>query len=111
MITYIELWKIKDTWKELSQLERQNYLQKMALTLPDMINQGVEILDWGSNDLDTNQRAGYDFFAIWRFPDKSRAVELEKLLHQAQWYHYFDQINISGLMEQPEEIIGKLISI
>lgn len=111
MITYIELWKAKQAWKDLSKEERGNYLDAIGPVIQQLLDSGVQILSWGSNEKDTFSKADYDYFAVWTFPGLESAQHFEKIVEGAGWYTYFDQVNAMGPTSTPQEVIGKMIAM
>ena len=76
-----------------------------------LLDQGVQVLTWSDNDQDTSERANYDFFAIWTFPNQEMADGFQQLVTGAGWYTYFEQVNIKGEANTAQEIIGKLVQL
>lgn len=111
MKTYIELWKAKDAWKEMSQEARGEYMTQLGPAIQDLIDNGVKIISWGVSDDDTFKKADYDFFGVWEFPDEAAVKSFEELVEGAGWYNYFDQINLSGSTSTPDVVIGKMIGL
>lgn len=109
MITFIELWKANENWKQTSMTERSEYLSKMQPSIPAFLDKGATIIGWGQNDKAVDCKANYDYFAIWSFPDEDLALQFKTLLQDANWYHYFDQINVCGENESPDVIIKHMI--
>ena len=72
---------------------------------------GAKVISWGVNENRTSQKADYDYFAIWSFPDQASIENFEKIVEGAGWYNYFEQVNISGTTSTPDDIIGKLIAL
>ncbi|TSD64048.1 hypothetical protein FFF34_015965 [Inquilinus sp. KBS0705] len=108
---YIEIWKAKQAWLDLSIEQRGAYMAQLGPSIQQLAEQGVEIITWADNDADTFKRVDYDFFAIWKFPTDGLAKAFEDLVNGAGWYNYFDQLNIKGNAGGPEEIIGKMINL
>ncbi len=111
MNCFIELWNPTEAWKSLSKEERQEYLGQIGPHLQGLMEQGVEIISWGKNNKDTSHRAGFDYFAVWKFPSNEMAKEFENVVESAGWYNYFEQVNLSGESTTPDVIIGELIAI
>ncbi|MBY0434004.1 MAG: hypothetical protein K2U26_07840 [Cyclobacteriaceae bacterium] len=111
MKTYIELWKAKDTWRNLSKEDRANYLGQLAPAIQQLVSSGVEIVAWGENDSSTFKRAEYDFFGIWKFPTPEAVQLFEKMVEGAGWYAYFDQVNLHGDNTSPQHVLSKMIGI
>ncbi len=111
MKCFIELWKEKESWRKLSQQERSNYVNQLGPHIQTLIAGGVEIVCWGANEKSTDQRADYDFFAVWKFPNQEMVNQFEKLVEGSGWYNYFVQVNLSGDASSPNEILGQLINM
>lgn len=111
MITYVELWKAKQAWLDLSTEDRVNYMTALGPAIQQLIESGVQIVSWGYNEKTTTNRADYDFFGVWTFPSAESAQAFEKLVEGAGWYNYFDQVNVMGNATGPQEVIGMMIGM
>ena len=111
MKTYIELWKAKTAWLEMSPEARGEYMNQLGPAIQSIIDKGVKIISWGVNDDSTFQKADYDFFGVWEFPDEEAVKPFEELVESAGWYNYFEQVNVCGTATTPEEVIGKMIAL
>ena len=80
MITYIELWKAKQAWINLSKEERGAYMTALGPAIQQLTEAGVQIISWGVNDASTFSKAGYDYFAVWSFPTEEGAKGFEKIV-------------------------------
>lgn len=108
---YIEAWNARQAWLGLSQEERGAYIAQLGPAIQQLTEQGVEIITWAINDGDTDNRLGYDFFAVWKFPSDEMAKNFEGLVHGAGWYNYFDQVNMKGSPAGPQEVLGHIIGM
>ena len=111
MKCFIETWKARDAWMNLSKEERGNYLSQMGPGIQTMVEKGAEMVNWGVNENSTTHRANYDFFAVWRLPSQEMVEKFEEMVDKAGWYDYFEQVNISGEATTPEEVVGKLLEL
>lgn len=111
MITYIELWKAKQAWLELSKEERGTYMTALGPAIQQLTENGVQIVSWGVTDASTFSKTDYDYFAVWTFPTIESAQGFEKLVESAGWYNYFDQVNAMGSAVSPQDVIGKMIEL
>jgi hypothetical protein len=111
MYTYIEIWKAKQSWVDLSKEERGNYMTALGPAIQQLMDSGVQIVSWGINEPGTFLRADYEFFGVWTFPSEESAAQFEKMVEGAGWYDYFDQVNLMGKTSGPHEIIGKMIEM
>ncbi len=111
MNVFIELWKAKDAWKNLPLTERQDYVAQIGPVMDDLMNRGLVIDAWGINEDETKYKSEYDFFAVSKLPTEELLKEFEAIIEAAGWYNYFEQVNISGSLISPEEVIGKMLKI
>ncbi len=111
MKTFIELWSARQSWLDLPQKERVEYMAQLSPGLKMFAEAGVEFGAWGKNDATQDHRGNYTFFAIWKFPNEELILQLENILAEAKWYDYFDQQNISGSSQTPQEVIGMMIEM
>ena len=111
MKMYIELWKATQAWIDLSKEERGNYMSQLGPAIQQLVESGVEIINWGAIDSNTYNKVDYDFFAVWKFPSQESAESFEKLVEGAGWYNYFRQVNAMGNPVTAEEVIGQLINM
>ena len=111
MYLYIELWKAKQEWLDLSQKERGDYMSQLGPTIEGLAKAGVEIVGWGVNDAETPYRGDYRYLAVWKMPNKDLVQQFEETVEQAGWHKYFEQINVRGELLTPETVIGDLINL
>ena len=111
MYLYIELWKAKSEWLELSQKEREEYMSQLGPAIEGLTKAGVEVVGWGLNDAETPYRGDYRYLAVWKMPDKELVRKFEEAVEQAGWHKYFEQINVRGELHTPETIIGDMITL
>lgn len=111
MITYIELWKTKQAWVDLTKEERGNYLTALGPAIQQLLENGVQIVSWGNNMAATYGKVDYDYFAVWSFPNKEAAQNFENMVVGAGWYNYFDQVNAMGNATSPQEVMATMIDL
>jgi hypothetical protein len=111
MKVFIELWNAKDAWKELSLKDRQDYMAQIGPVMEDMMSKGLEITAWGMNEDETGHKSEYDFFAVSKMPTDELLKEFQSIVEAAGWYNYFEQVNLSGSLMTPEEVIGKMLEL
>jgi hypothetical protein len=107
----IEVWNAKPAWLALSQEERGAYMANIGPAIEQLLGAGVEIVGWGSNDADTSNRANYQYFAVWKMPNKEIVNQFEQAVEQAGWYNYFDQYNLRGEIVPVEQVIGEHVAL
>jgi len=111
MYLYVETWQPTHHWLELPKDERNNYVAAVGGAIQQLIAAGVEIVGWALNDNDTDHHNGFDYFAVWKFPNKEIIKQFESTVTAAGWYNYFDQVNCSGSLTNPLEILSHSIDL
>lgn len=111
MKIFIEFWKAKDAWHQLTTEERKEYAAQMGPTMQDLVSKGALIDGWGMNTNSSPNRADYDFFAITKLPTQDLLESFQAIVEGAGWYNYFEQINMSGDDVGAEAVIGKMIEL
>ena len=96
MKLFIEFWKARDAWHQLTREQRLAYVSKMGPVLQELKAKGVIIDGWGVNSDSSVFKADYDFYAVSKFPTEEILASFQRILEEANWYTYFDQINMSG---------------
>ncbi len=104
---FVELYKYRQEWIDLSAAERESFVGQLAAALAALQTQGVEVVGYGVNDPDTDHRAPYDFFSVYRVPDVGLQRLFEAGIAASGWYTYFDQINVSGAALTPAGALMK----
>ena len=110
-IVFIELCRAKETWRLLPTPAREQFLSEVEPLMDRLRQGGVEIVSWGPNINVTPERADYDFFGIFKFPDEASALRYERTFQQAGWYEYFEQVNVMGMDSTPNAILRKLVNL
>lgn len=111
MIYFVEIWNPTEKWLSLPKEERAAYLKNIADATAELISLGVEVLTWSINDSATSYRSGYDYFAIWKFPNQEIADQFQAAVTHAGWYHYFEQKNIMGEEQSAEQVLKHLVEL
>jgi len=110
MLYFVEAWNCKDSWKELPQADRQQYMGQVGQHIGGLLERGIGLLTWSENNATESHVAGYDYFAVWTAPNQELADEFTALIEGAGWYQYFDQVNLLGAEDSHTNIIGKMIA-
>lgn len=109
MYLYIELWKPRRKWLEMSEQERSDYVAGIGPEIEKLTERGVELVGFALNDDDTPHRADYRYIAAWKMPDKALAESLESSVEAAGFHDYFEQVNARGHLMSPEEALRDMI--
>lgn len=109
MFLYLELWKAKEAWRSLSPEDRGAYIEQIGPHIEELLGRGVELVGIGTNDPGTDQRADYDYWAVWKMPDEELVEAFEAAVREDRFYDYFEQINACGRIDGPEGVFGQMI--
>ena len=111
MHLYIELWKPRQKWLDLSEQERQRYVQQVGPGIGQLAEAGVELVGFAINDEDTPYRSDYRYLAVWKMPGQEQVDLLEKILEEAAWHEHFEQVNARGEAVPPPEVLGDMVGL
>jgi hypothetical protein len=111
MHIYIELFKAKDAWLQLSAEKRAEYVQQVGSTMQGALDAGAELVGVGAGDPDTSHDAGYDFYSVWKLPDRDVVRMFEKGIEDDDWYSYFEQVNASGELVEFDALIQRVTAL
>lgn len=110
MTLFLELWKPKQRWLDLTAEERAEYIEGIGPSIEGLLEEGVELVGIGTNDEDTDRRADYAYWAVWRMPE-DLVERFENTVREDGFYDYFEQVNARGEERSPEEVFGRLIAL
>ena len=111
MYFYIELWKARSAWLELSDERRKSWLDRLLAALREQLEGGVEPVGLVANDADTPRSAGYDFFAVWRMSDAEVARRFEDFIERVGWHDYFEQVNARGQALEMDSFVSSHLNL
>ncbi len=110
MHIFIELWQMNARWQRLDAAARGKLMADMAARTGPVIAAGaIEVLGWGFADAGIDHPASHQLFAVWRAPSAAAIAALAQAIGDGGWYDYADQVNVAGLLQPPEAVIGQLI--
>jgi hypothetical protein len=96
---FVELYNYSPAWGKCSENERTDFVKKVIEALNGMKTAGVDVIGFGKNSPETDRRAPYDFFCVYRVPNAQFQREFERRIAVSGWNDYFEQVNISGAAE------------
>lgn len=111
MKIFIEFWKAKDAWHQMTKEDRIAYMGQIGPAMEDLVSKGAIFDAWGINSDTSPHRADYDFYAITKLPTQDVLDSFQATVEGAGWYNYFEQINVSGDNLGAETVIGKMIQL
>lgn len=110
MILFIEIWNPRQAWHDLTVTERQAYLARIDPQMRQVMASGVEVIGWSVAVQETDQHAGYAYFAVWKMPTQAHARQFQDAIRAIGWYDYFEQVNLSGPLDTPDAVIATLVA-
>lgn len=110
MYFYVELWKFRPAWLELTPEERAAWMDTLLGGLQQQLESGVEVVAFAANDRDTPHSSGYDFLAVWKMPNKESAVRFENFVEASGLHRYYEQVNTRGSMMEMEDVVAALLN-
>jgi len=93
---FIELYNHRPTWAKCSESKRTDFAKKVVEAVKGLKSAGVDVVAYGMNSPETDRRAPYDFFCVYRVPNVEFQREFERQVAASGWYEYFEQVNVSG---------------
>ncbi|WP_159473342.1 DUF6616 family protein [Dyadobacter sp. 3J3] len=109
MYIFVEMWNPKQAWLDLPTSERTAYVAAVGGAVESVLASGVEIITWSFNDNTIDNFNGFQYFAIWKFPTLDLVTSFQKMVVDAGWYNYFEQVNASGLIGGPGPVLDHSI--
>ena len=96
---FIELYNYGPAWAKCPEIERRDFITKIIEAVTAMKAAGIDVVAYGKNARETDRRAPYDFFCVYRVPSAEFQREVERKIAASGWYDYFEQVNVSGSAE------------
>ncbi|MBR0896762.1 hypothetical protein JQ616_17500 [Bradyrhizobium tropiciagri] len=101
---YVELFNYRDAWRNEGPEKRTAFLEWVSAQSSSLPDEKFEVVGFGMNDPETDKRAPYDFFCVFKFADQESLDMTFAAIAASDWYRYFDQVNLSGPIRQPAEM-------
>ncbi len=102
---FVELYNYAPAWSKCSETERTDLVNKVIEAVNGLKSAGVDVIAYGKNSRETDRRAPYDFFCVYRVPSVEFQREFERQITASGWYNYFEQVNISGAAEDYADVL------
>lgn len=111
MYLYVELWKARPAWLDLSTEERRQYFKNVGAEIEKLTEEGLEVVGFAINDEETPHRSEHRYMAVWKMPTRKHAEQLEESVAEAGWHDYFEQVNARGERIAPQEALAELAQL
>jgi Family of unknown function (DUF6616) len=102
---FIELYNYRPAWGKCPESERTDFAKKIVEAVKGLKSAGVDVVAYGMNSPETDRRAPYDFFCVYRVPNVEFQREFERQIAASGWYDYFEQVNVSGGAQDFEAVL------
>ena len=102
---FIELYNYGPAWAKCSEDERTAFAKKVIEAVKGLKSAGVDVVGYGMNSPETDRRAPYDFFCVYRVPNVEFQREFERQVAASGWYNYFEQVNVGGDAKDFEAVL------
>jgi hypothetical protein len=102
---FIELYNYGPAWGKCSESERTDFIKKVIESVNGLKSAGVDLIAYGKNSRETDRRAPYDFFCVYRVPSAEFQREFERQITASGWYNYFEQVNVGGPAEDFADVL------
>lgn len=108
---FIELYSYRPAWIALAPDDRARFSGGVQAALAELASKGVEVIGWGFNDLETDRRAPYDFFCVYRVPSFEFQRAFDDAVVASGWHEYFEQHAVSGALADAAEILAANVAL
>jgi hypothetical protein len=88
---FIELYNYGPAWAKCPESERTDFAKKVIVAVKGLKSAGFDVVAYGMNSSETDRRAPYDFFCVYRVPNVEFQREFERQVAASSWYDYFEQ--------------------
>src|SRR5258705_12818579 len=75
---FIELYNYRPSWAKCPESERTDFAKKVVEAVKGLTSAGVDVVAYGMNSPETDRRAPYDFFCVYRAPNVELQREFER---------------------------------
>lgn len=106
MLVIIELWKARPSWLAWSAAERNAYLDRVAPAIRDLLADGVELVALGRANGTPSHGQDFDYWAIWRFPQRQQQHRFAATMTEIGWHDYFEPVKVDVEGRALEEILA-----
>jgi hypothetical protein len=106
---YVEEWKPRPKWLQLTAEDRGKFFFDLTPTMQTLFNAGVELVGYVVNR-QAGASSGLSFLRIWKMEEESLAQRVEEALASTAWHEFFEQGSSRGKVMTPQVAVPHLIS-
>jgi len=109
MCYYIEEWKPKREWLEMTPGDRGKFLFDHSPAIQNLIDDGAELIGYCVNHNGQSDRTDH-FLRVWRLPHKDFVQRIDETLERAGWHLFFERGDARGEVLTPQVAIPYLLN-
>jgi haloalkane dehalogenase len=102
---FVELYNYNDGWRQETPEKRMAFVLEISKAINSLADHGIEVIAYCFNDQETDRRAPFDFFCVYRVPSIEAQRIFEQQIAASDWYRYFDQVNLRGAAMSPTGVL------
>lgn len=111
MSFYIEHWKPRPKWLQLTPEDRGKFLFDVSPVIQGLADAGAELIGYLINEQDSNDWKEGGFLRVWRMPEREFAQRIEDALERAGWHEFFEPGHARGEVLAPQVAIPYLVKL
>jgi hypothetical protein len=111
MYFYIEHWKPRPKWLQLTPEDRGKFLFDVSPAMQGLADAGAELIGYLINEQDANDWQEGGFLRVWKMPEREFAQRIEDALEKAGWREFFEPGPARGEVLTPQVAIPYLVKI
>jgi hypothetical protein len=111
MYLYVETWKAKPAWHQLSADERVAFASKVGALLESLISPDLAIHGCIINEGEVARKADHLYVAIWEATDPLQIKRIEDGTESIGWHDYFEQVNFGSEAVSPQAVVAHMIAL
>lgn len=109
MYYFLEMWTPGEGWSSLSEAEQEEWVRQAGEDIQGLLDEGVELVAIGKNDVDADRQSEHTYWAMWSMPNEELLEEFQGAVREAGVYELLDQVNLCGTAGGPVEVLGDMV--
>jgi len=106
---FLEMWTPGEGWSSLSEAEQEEWVRRAGEDIQGLLDEGVELVAIGKNDVDADRQSEHAYWAVWSMPNEELLEEFQEAVREAGVYELLDQVNLCGRGGDPVGVLGDMI--
>ena len=106
MHVLIEFWRARPAWSELSDCDREAYVERLTPAIHQLLSGGVQLLAMEPAGETAQANRDYDYWAVWQLPYQDQLAAFSLALDKVGWYRYFERVLTDVEATTTDDIFG-----